>query len=141
MSTALTLPNHTPPKAVELISRQRSTIDHLRAAAEEAGTRTMRTLEITAAGAAVGLIEEKYQLQEYHGVPVAAAIGLAAHGLAFWQGGDMAEHLHNAGDGAFAVQGYKMGAEMGRQMRQNAQKGQQAPQIGGPQQPSAFPTR
>lgn len=129
MSTAITLPNHTPPKAVELISRQRSTIDHLRAAAEEAGQRTMRTLEISAAGAFVGVLEEKYQMQEYHGIPVPALAGLVSHGIAFWQGGETAEHLHNFGDGAFAVQGYKMGQEVGRQMRA---KDQQAPQIGGP---------
>lgn len=131
MTTALSVPSHTPTKAVELIARQKSTIDHLRSAIDEAGTRTMRTLETSVAGAAVGFIEAKYAMEEYHGVPIAAAIGLGCHAVAFYQGGDMAEHLHSFGDGALAVQGYKMGAELGKSMREKEQnQSGSAPRIG-----------
>jgi hypothetical protein len=122
MATVLELPAHTPPKAQEIIVRQRSMIDHLKAATEEATTRTMRTLETTGAGAIVGFLEGRYQMEEVNGVPLAATAGLLSHAAAFYMGGANAEHFHNAGDGAFAAQGYITGKDVGRQMRERADK-------------------
>jgi hypothetical protein len=124
------LPAHTPPKAQELIVRQRSMIENLKAAADEMTQRSMRTLEITAAGAAVGFVEGRYQLEELNGVPTAAAAGIVSHAIGFYLGGDNAEHLHNMGDGALAAQGYKTGLDFGRQMLAQFQKAH-PPALGG----------
>lgn len=132
MSQIVHLPAGTPPRAQELIVRQRSMIDNLRDAAAEASARTMRSLEITAAGAALGFVEARYQLEELNGIPTAAAAGLVSHAIGFYVGGQNAEHFHNFGDGALAAQGYKTGVEFGRRTLADANKPKQGA-------PAAFP--
>jgi hypothetical protein len=126
----LELPAHTPPKAQDIIVRQRSMIDNLKAAGEEAATRTLRTVEVGVGAATLGYIEGRYQMEEINGIPLAATAGVAFHAAAFYVGGPNAEHLHNFGDAGIAAQGYKTGLDMGKQMRIKANE---------TKQPAAFP--
>ena len=120
MSSIVKVPTNTPPKAMERISGLMGRLDRIRAEQQAATAMVMHGVGASAGGALLGFVEGRYDRTEIQGIPFGIVAAVASHGLALTTR-DGATFLHGMGDGALAVETYKLALRAGRDARARAE--------------------
>lgn len=134
MSEVVHLPSMSPAvkgeftKQVEARERAERKWALVKEAAKEGERKVLSSVISGGTGLAIGWLETKYsEHAQVVGIPLAGAVGVAAHAAGMFVSGSYAEHLHTLGNAGFAIAGYDMGADLARKAAQGkpaAQNGQ-----------------
>lgn len=111
---ALQIMPHDIVRAEEKTQRLERQVLHLRKKAEEVIEVAVRSLEVSGAAFAIGVLDGRYDGFEIGGMPGDLLAAGALHGVAFmgW-GGQWSSHCHAFGDGALGSYSYKLGRGIG----------------------------
>ena len=130
MSTQIT--RQDIKKAGERISSLQERVKKIKKEGEKITERVVRTAEVSGTAFAFGVIQGKTGGVEVVGMPIdlLAGIGLSALGY-LGAGGNMSDHLVNAGDGALASYATTMGRGVGATWALKATAGEAAAKLKG----------